>query len=81
MGLAATYTAHPMPPKTDGQNRNPEDVTHIEAADGDRPTWRTARHAVVIAKANWLPSVMVGATNDLHGRRRKMSALEWGVDY
>jgi len=65
--LAATFAAHPVSPKADGQNWNPVEVSYIEAAYGNGSSRRVARKAVIIAKRNWLPSVIVGAANDAHG--------------
>ena len=66
MRFAAAGAAYPVSPKADGQNRNPVDVSDIEAADGDGSARSPARDAVVIAKRNSLRSEMVGAANDKH---------------
>src|ERR1700680_4225651 len=65
--FAATFAAHPVSPKTNGQNWNPVEVSYIEAAYGDGSSRSVAREAVIIAKRNWLLSVIIGAANDAHG--------------
>src|ERR1035437_7213148 len=67
MGIMAAQCAFPVLPKAHRQDRDPEDVPHIEGPDGDGAARRAARKAVVIAKRNLLWPEMVGAVNDKHG--------------
>lgn len=67
MRLAAAFAAHPVSPKAHGQNWNPVEVSHVEAAYGDGSSRGVAREAVIIAKRNWLPPEIVGAANNAHG--------------
>lgn len=60
-----------MPPETDGQDGDPEDVSDIEGAYGDGAARAVARHAVVIAKGHPLWPEMVGAVNQKHGDSSK----------
>ena len=66
-GISIAYAANPVPPETDGQNGNPEDVSDVEGANRDGAPRSIARHAVVIAKGDPLWPEMVGAVNQEHG--------------
>jgi len=67
VGIATARGALPVFPKTDGQDRDPEDVSHIKGAEGDRSARRLAGEAVVVAEGNALRPEMVGAVDDEHG--------------
>jgi hypothetical protein len=69
VGSLTTHFALPAFPKAHRQNRDPEEVSHIEGPDGDGSTRRLAPKAVVIAKRNSLRPEMIGTANDEHGAR------------
>jgi len=66
VGSLTTHFAFPAFPKAHRQNRDPEQVPHIEGPDGNGSTRRLAPKAVVIAKRNSLRPETVGAANDEH---------------
>lgn len=66
VGRLTTHFALPAFPKAHRQNRDPEEVSHIEGPDGNGSTRRLAPKAVVIAKRNSLRPEVVGTANDEH---------------
>ena len=67
VGSLTTHFALPAFPKAHRQNRDPEEVPHIEGPDGNGSTRRPAPKAVVITKRNSLRPEVVGTANDEHG--------------
>jgi hypothetical protein len=66
-GISIADAADPVSPETDGQNGDPENVSHIEGPYRDGAARAIARYAVVIAKGHPLWPEMVGAVNQEHG--------------
>jgi hypothetical protein len=67
MGIMSALGARPVPPVADGQNWDPENVSDIKRAHGNRTTRHPAAQAVVVTKCNPLRPEMVGTVNDEHG--------------
>ena len=66
MRVSTAEGALPMFPKTDGQDRNPENVPNVECPDRHCPACLPARKAVVVAKRDSLGPEVVGTMNDEH---------------
>ena len=67
VGSLTTHFALPAFPKAHRQDRDPEEVPHIEGPDGNGSARRLAPKAVVVAKRNSLRPKVVGTANDEHG--------------